>query len=33
MGWLMCEADRQVSTREKLNEEKSFEGTPDFMQQ
>lgn len=32
MGWLMCEADRQVSTREKLNEKKPFEGKPDFMQ-
>ncbi|CAO2652676.1 Nn.00g009590.m01.CDS01 [Neocucurbitaria sp. VM-36] len=32
MGWLMCEADRQVSTREKQNEEKPFEGKPDFMQ-
>lgn len=33
MGWLMCEADRQVTTREKQNAEKQFEGKPDFMQQ
>jgi cytochrome P450 len=33
MGWLMCEADRQVSTREKQIAEKPFEGKPDFMQQ
>ncbi|KAF2015783.1 cytochrome P450 [Aaosphaeria arxii CBS 175.79] len=32
MGWLMCEADRQVTTRENLIAEKSFEGKPDFMQ-
>ncbi|KAF2876442.1 cytochrome P450 [Massariosphaeria phaeospora] len=32
MGWLMCEADRQVSTREKQNAEKTFDGKPDFMQ-
>ncbi|KAI8943869.1 hypothetical protein NX059_001840 [Plenodomus lindquistii] len=32
MGWLMCEADRQVSTREKENEQNPFEGKPDFMQ-
>ncbi|PSN69121.1 cytochrome P450 [Corynespora cassiicola Philippines] len=32
MGWLMCEADRQVSTREKQNSEKPYEGKPDFMQ-
>lgn len=32
MGWLMCEADRQVSTREKQNAEKAFDGKPDFMQ-
>ncbi|KAF2658321.1 cytochrome P450 [Lophiostoma macrostomum CBS 122681] len=32
MGWLMCEADRQVSTREKQIAEKPFEGKPDFMQ-
>ncbi|KAH9862409.1 hypothetical protein J1614_011064 [Plenodomus biglobosus] len=31
MGWLMCEADRQVSTREKQNAEKPFDGKPDFM--
>jgi hypothetical protein len=33
MGWLMCEADRQVSERERRNCEKPFEGKPDFMQQ
>jgi hypothetical protein len=33
MGWLMCEAERQVSRREKQNEKKAFEGMPDFMQQ
>lgn len=33
MGWLMCEADRQVSTREKQNAGKPFSGKPDFMQQ
>lgn len=33
MGWLMCEADRQVSAREAQNAEKRFEGKPDFMQQ
>lgn len=33
MGWLMCEADRQVSQREKLIEEQSFSGEPDFLQQ
>lgn len=33
MGWLMCEADRQVTAREKLNAEKDFEGEPDFLQQ
>ncbi|ORY12071.1 cytochrome P450 [Clohesyomyces aquaticus] len=32
MGWLMCEADRQVSTREEQNAEKPFSGKPDFMQ-
>jgi cytochrome P450 len=32
MGWLMCEADRQVSNREKQIAEKPFEGKPDFMQ-
>ncbi|KAF1943484.1 cytochrome P450 [Clathrospora elynae] len=31
MGWLMCEADRQVSTREKLNAENPSDGKPDFM--
>jgi cytochrome P450 len=33
MGWLMCEADRQVSTREEQNKEKPFEGPKDFTQQ
>lgn len=33
MGWLMCEADRQVSQREKLIEEQGFDGKPDFLQQ
>ncbi|KAL1595729.1 hypothetical protein SLS60_009418 [Paraconiothyrium brasiliense] len=32
MGWLMSEADRQVTEREKLIAEKEFDGTPDFMQ-
>ncbi|KAF2475031.1 cytochrome P450 [Lindgomyces ingoldianus] len=32
MGWLMCEADRQVSNRERQNAEKPFDGKPDFMQ-
>ncbi|KAF2176566.1 cytochrome P450 [Zopfia rhizophila CBS 207.26] len=32
MGWLMCEADRQVTEREKMNAEKPFAGKPDFMQ-
>ncbi|KAF2683324.1 cytochrome P450 [Lentithecium fluviatile CBS 122367] len=32
MGWLMCEADRQVSIREKQNKEKAFEGMSDFLQ-
>jgi hypothetical protein len=30
---LMCEADRQVTEREKLIAEKGFDGAPDFMQQ
>jgi hypothetical protein len=33
MGWLMREADRQVSTREKENEENSSDGKADFLQQ
>jgi hypothetical protein len=33
MGWLMCEADRQVSAREEHLKEKPLEGQPDFMQQ
>jgi hypothetical protein len=33
MGWLMSEADRQVTMREKQNEEKPFDGRPDFLQQ
>ena len=33
MGWLMCEADRQVTDRENGNAEKGFSGKPDFMQQ
>jgi hypothetical protein len=33
MGWLIGEADRQISTREKQNAEKSFDGKPDFLQQ
>ena len=32
IGWLMCEADRQVSSRERENAEKQFEGKPDFLQ-
>ncbi|KAF1845700.1 cytochrome P450 [Cucurbitaria berberidis CBS 394.84] len=32
MGWLMCEADRQVSTRESQNAERPFDGKPDFLQ-
>ena len=31
-GWLMGEADRQITTREKQNAEKKFEGRPDFLQ-
>ena len=33
MGWLMCEADRQVTAREKVLAEKGFDGPPDFLQQ
>lgn len=33
MGWLMCEADRQVTAREKESAEKEIKGTPDFLQQ
>jgi cytochrome P450 len=33
MGWLMNEADRQVSAREAQNAEKGVDGMPDFMQQ
>jgi cytochrome P450 len=33
MGWLMCEADRQVSAREKQIEEYSFTASPDLLQQ
>ncbi|EDU41835.1 CypX Cytochrome P450 [Pyrenophora tritici-repentis] len=32
IGWLMCEADRQVSGRERENAEKQFEGQRDFLQ-
>ncbi|CAI6341915.1 unnamed protein product [Periconia digitata] len=32
MGWLMAEADRQVTQREKRNAEEKFKGMPDFMQ-
>ncbi|KAF1996048.1 cytochrome P450 [Amniculicola lignicola CBS 123094] len=32
MGWLMSEADRQVTEREKRISEKGFQGKPDFMQ-
>ncbi|OAL53260.1 cytochrome P450 [Pyrenochaeta sp. DS3sAY3a] len=32
MGWLMCEADRQVTGREKQNEQTKFDGQPDFLQ-
>ena len=32
-GWLMAEADRQVTRRETINSEKPFSGNPDFMQQ
>ena len=31
-GWLMGEADRQITAREKQNAEKKFEGRPDFLQ-
>lgn len=33
MGWLMCEADRQVTERERIINEEGFQGKPDFMQQ
>lgn len=33
MGWLMFEADRQVTGREKQNEQTKFDGQPDFLQQ
>jgi hypothetical protein len=33
MGWLMCEADRQVSAREEEIKEEAPEGEPDFLQQ
>lgn len=34
MGWLMCEADRQVTQREKVIRQEGFGGEePDFMQQ
>jgi len=33
MGWLMLEADRQVTAREQQLQEKAFGGQPDFMQQ
>jgi hypothetical protein len=33
MGWLMREADRQVSSREKQNKDGAFDNTPDFLQQ
>lgn len=32
MGWLMSEADRQVTTREMQTKEKPFDGKRDFMQ-
>ncbi|KAF2032837.1 cytochrome P450 monooxygenase-like protein [Setomelanomma holmii] len=32
MGWLMCEAERQVSKREKQVEEKANTSKPDFLQ-
>ncbi|KAF2744728.1 cytochrome P450 [Sporormia fimetaria CBS 119925] len=32
MGWLMGEADRSVTAREKANAERPFDGHPDFMQ-
>jgi hypothetical protein len=32
MGWLMSEADRQVSTREEENRTKPHDGKPDFLQ-
>jgi cytochrome P450 len=32
MGWLLCEADRQVSAREELIKEKKTENKPDFLQ-
>lgn len=31
-GWLMGEADRQITAREKQNAEKKFKGRPDFLQ-
>lgn len=33
MGWLMCEADRQVTQREIMMEEQLTDAKPDFMQQ
>jgi hypothetical protein len=32
MGYLMCEAGRQVSQREKAISEKGFQGKPDLLQ-
>jgi hypothetical protein len=32
MGWLMCEADRQVSAREEQMKEKAPENNSDFLQ-
>lgn len=32
MGWLMNEANRRVTAREKENEQGTFDGKPDFMQ-
>jgi len=32
MGWLMGEADRQVTVREQQNKEKPYDGRPDFLQ-
>jgi hypothetical protein len=33
MGWLMSEADRQVTAREKTNAQGTWSEKPDFMQQ
>jgi hypothetical protein len=33
MGWLMCEADRQVTRRENEDPKKRLDRKPDFLQQ